>query len=80
MNNIFKFKENKRLVREQHKLNPETPEWNQVTFRAKLVKVHGTNIWNSLPFHIKSSDNLIILKSLMKNWNSNSFSSRVCTK
>ena len=39
MNNIFKVKENKRLVREQYKLNLETPEWNQVTFGAKSLKV-----------------------------------------
>ena len=36
MNNIFKVKENKRVVREQDKLNLETPEWNQVTFGAKV--------------------------------------------
>ena len=35
MNNTFKVKENKRLVREQYKLNLETPKWNQVTFGAK---------------------------------------------
>ena len=35
MNSIFKFKENKRLVKEQYKLNLETPEWKQVTFGAK---------------------------------------------
>ena len=29
MNNVFKAKENKRLVREQYKLNRKTPEWNQ---------------------------------------------------
>ena len=28
MNNIFKVKENKRLVREQYQLNLETPAWN----------------------------------------------------
>ena len=35
MNNIFKVKENKRLVREQYKLNLESPAWNQVTLGAK---------------------------------------------
>ena len=35
MNSIFKFKENKRLVKEQYKLNLETPKWNQVTFGVK---------------------------------------------
>ena len=44
MNTLFEVKENKTLVREQQKLNLETPEWNQVTFGAKGVKVHGPKI------------------------------------
>ena len=36
MNNIFKVKENKRLIREQYKLKFETPEQNQVTFGPKV--------------------------------------------
>ena len=36
MNNIFKVKENKRLIREQYKLNLQTPKWNQVTLQVKL--------------------------------------------
>ena len=59
MNNIFKVKENKRLVRKQYKLNLETPEWNQVTFGAKSLKVYGSKVWNNLPFHIKTSENLV---------------------
>ena len=80
MNNIFKVKENKRLVREQYKLNLETHEWNQVTFGARSLKVYGSKVWNSLPFQIKTSENLIQFKSLMKNWNGNSCSCTVCTK
>ena len=80
MNNIFKVKENKRLVREQYKLNLETTEWNQVTFGAKSLKVHGSKVWSSLLFHIKTSENLIQFKSLMKNWNGNSCSCIGCTK
>ena len=46
MNNIFKVKENKKLVREQYKsrnlkLNLETPEWNQV---KKLGKNLGQKV------------------------------------
>ena len=86
MNNIFKVKDNKRvreqsiIVREQYKLNLETPEWNQVTFGAKNLKVYGSKVWNSLPSHVKTSENLIQFKSLMKNWNGNSCSCTVCTK
>ena len=79
MNNIFKVNENSRLVIEQYKLNLETPEWNQVTFGAKSLKVYRSKVWNSPPFHTKTSENLIQFKSLMKNWNGNSCSSTVCT-
>ena len=79
-NNIFKVKENKRVAREQYKLNLETPEWNQVTFGANCLKVYGSKVWNSLPSHIKTSHNLIQFKSLMNNWNGNSCSCTVCTK
>ena len=80
MNNIFKVKENKGLVKEQYKLNLETPKWNQVTFGAKSWKVYGSKVWNRLPFHMKTSENLVQFKSLMKNWNGNSCSCIVCTK
>ena len=72
MNNTFKVKENKRLVREQYKLNLENLEWNQVTFGAKRLKIYGPKVWNSLSFHINESQNLTQFKSLIKNWNGNS--------
>ena len=59
MSNIYKVKENKRKVREQYKLNLETREGNQVTFGAKILKVYGLKVWNNLPFHIKTYENLI---------------------
>ena len=62
INNIFKFKENKRLIREQYKLNLESPKWNQVTFGAKSLKMYGPKVWNSLPLHIKTSKILFKLK------------------
>ena len=80
MNNIFKVKENKRLRREQYKLNFETPEWNQVTFGAKSLEVCGPNVWNSLPFHIKTFEDLIQFKSVIENWNGNLCSCTVCAK
>ena len=46
MNNIFKVKENKRLVREQYKLDLETPDWKQVIFWAKSLKVYESKVWN----------------------------------
>ena len=80
MNNIYKIKENKSLVREQYELNLETPERNQVTLGAKTLKVYGLKVWNSFPFHIKTYENLIQFNSLIKNWNGNSCSGTVCSK
>ena len=80
MNNIFKVKENKTLVREQYKIKFETPEWIQGIFGAKSLKVYGPKFWKSLPFHIKTSENLIQCKSLIKNWNGNLCSCTVCAK
>ena len=80
MSNTFKVKENQRIVREQYKLNLEIPDRNQVTFGAKSLKVYGPKVCNSLPFHIKTSENLTQPKSLIKNWNGNSCSCTVCTK
>ena len=80
MNNIFRVKENNRLVREQYKLNLETPEWNQNISEVKSLKGYGSKVWNRLPFHIKISENLFQFKSLMKKWNGNSCSCTVCTK
>ena len=80
MNNIFKIKHNKKLVREQHKLNLETLEWNQVTLGEKSLKVYGQKVWNSLPFYIKTSENPSQFKSLVKNWNADSFRCKICAK
>ena len=79
MNNIFTVKVNKRLVRHQYKLNFETPELSQITFGGKSLKVSGSKVWNSLPFHIERSENLI-QSNLMKNWKDNFCSCTVCTK
>ena len=62
MNNIFKVKENNRLIRGQYKLNPGTHKWNQVTFGAKIFKVYEPKVWNSLPSRIETSENLIHFK------------------
>ena len=49
-------------------------------FCAKILKVYGPNVWNGFPFHKKTSENLIVFKSFMKNWNGNSCSCTVCIK
>ena len=67
MKNIFTVKETDRLTREQYKLNLNTPSYNQMTFGYKSLRIFGPKIWNIIPHHIKSSENLESFKGLIKN-------------
>ena len=78
MNNIFKLKINGREVRDKYKLNLDIPKWNQKTFGYKSLKVLGPKIWNNLPYHVKSSDNLDTFKNLLKNWYGNLCKCNLC--
>ena len=77
-NNIFKLKINSREVRDKCKLNLDIPKWKQRTFGYKSLKVLGTKIWNNLPYHVKSSDNLDTLKNLLENWDGNLCKCKLC--
>ena len=46
-------------------LNLSLPVHNQVTFGSKSLRVFGPKIWNSLPYHIKSSENLESFKMIL---------------
>ena len=58
----IELRKTKRAVRNQYKLNLEVPIINQVTYGAKSIRYFGPKIWNSLPFHIKSSESLTTFK------------------
>ena len=58
MNEIFKLRKISRAVRSNYKLNLDVPTINQVSFGGKSLRYHGSKIWNSLSFHVKSSKNL----------------------
>ena len=58
MNEIFKLRKTSRAVRSNYKLNLDVPTISQVSFGGKSLRYCGPKIWNSLSFHIKSSDNL----------------------
>ena len=80
MNNIFKLNLNGREVRDKYKLNLDFPKWNQKTFGYKILKTLGPKIWKNLSYHVKSSENLDNLKSLLKNWDGNSCVSVIYVK
>ena len=80
MNEIFKLRKTSKEARKQQKLNLEVPVVNQTTFGVKSIRFYGPKIWNSLPFHIKSSENLETFKNIIKNWNAVSCTCVVCQR
>ena len=78
MKEIFELRLCSRPVREQYKLNLNIPSKRHVTFRAKSLEILGPKIWNNLPYHIKSAENLNVFKNLIKKWNGSYCSCNVC--
>ena len=66
MKQIFELRETNRNVREKYRLNLNIPNYNQVTFGKKSLRILGPKIWNSLPCHIKPSKILKLSKLLSK--------------
>ena len=56
MRDLFSLRRTSRLAREKYILNLNITVHNQVTFGNKSLIVFGLNVWNSLPYHIKSSE------------------------
>ena len=79
MNDIFELRKT-RAIRNQYKPNPEVPTINQVTFGAKSIRYLGPEIWNTLPFHIKSSESLTTFKRIIKNWDTVSCKCPICQR
>ena len=77
---IFYFKEWNRPVREKYKLNLQIPKIDQKRFGTKSIRGLGPKIWNSLPYHIKASENIDIFKKTIKNWNGVECKCLVCQK
>ena len=66
------------MVRSQYRLNLYIPKVNQVSFGNKSVRSFAPKIWNSLPPHIKSCENLETFKRVIKNWDDITCNCRVC--
>ena len=46
----------------------KVPRVNQTTYGSRSIRFEGAKLWNHLPEHIKSVENLSILKNLIKYW------------
>ena len=66
MNEIFKLRKTSRAVRSIYKLNLDVPTINQVSFGGKSLRYYWPEIWNLLPFHTKSFENLEVFKNIIK--------------
>ena len=69
MRDLLSLRETSRLIREKYMLNLNIPVHNQVTSGSKSLRVFGPKVWNSLHYHIKSSENLGSFKMIIKHWN-----------
>ena len=78
MRDLCSLRETSRLIQEEHMLNLSITVHNQVTFGSKSVRVFGSKFWNSLPYHIKSSENLELFKMIIRHWNGTRCSCKVC--
>ena len=78
MNEIFRLRVTNRIVRSQYRLDLDIPRVNQVSFGNKSIRSFGPKIWNSLPPHIKSCENLETFKRVIKNWDGITCNCRVC--
>ena len=78
MNEIFRLRVTNKAVRSQYRLSLDIPEFNQVSFGNNSIQSFGPKIWNSLPPHIKSCENLETFKRVIKNWDGITCNWRVC--
>ena len=78
MKNLFEVPKTNGTQREQYKLNLEIPKSNQVSFGTKSLCIQGPRVWNALPFHNKSKENLQAFKYVIKFWNGSKCSCNIC--
>ena len=78
MTQIFQFRETNRTIPNQYKLNLDVPKVNQVSSGEKNLRYYRPKIWNSLPFHVKTRENLKTFKDIIKTWNGSTCNCRVC--
>ena len=78
MTEIFRLRVTNRMVRSQHRHNLGIPKVNRVSFGYKSIRSFGPKIWNSLPPHIRSCENLETFKRVIKDWDGVTCNCRAC--
>ena len=80
MKEIFSLRQTDRPVRKKYRLNRDIPSYNQVTFGCKALTFLGPKTWNSFHYHKKSEENLASFKTMIKFWNGENYSCKICCK
>ena len=78
MNENLKLRKTDSLASKKYNLNLGIPKPNQVTFERRSLRSYGPKIWNALPYHVKTSENLNSFKAIIKCWGCNHCTCRVC--
>ena len=65
MKQIFKLRETFRTNRNQFKLNLSVPKVNHVIYAEKCLIYYGPKVWNSLPFHVETTEDLKTFKDII---------------
>ena len=78
MRDLFKLRFTNRPILEKYKTNMIIPEFNRVSYEKKSLRTFGSKLGNSLPYHIKSSENLESFKRAIKDWNGERCLCKVC--
>ena len=80
MNDIFKLTINNRPTRKLNENNLIKLPFNTVKFGMKSLTNLGPRIWNILPGHTKSVENLTSFKKFLKLWDGKECSCKACQK
>ena len=79
MSDIFTLNKSSRTLRDQHRLNLKVHNPNQTTFgTTRSMRSLGPKVWNLLPVHLKSAENLETFRRLIKNWDGVSCKCNIC--
>ena len=78
MRDLIKLRFTTRPVREKYKINMIIPEFNQVSCGKKSLRTLGPKLWNNLPHHVESSENLESFNRNIEHWDGERCLFKVC--
>ena len=73
---MFKVKENKFGPR--HQKNVVQPRFNTIKYGKNSFSYIGSHIWNMLPCHFQTAENINVFKRLVKTWEGPKCKCKLC--